>query len=169
MKISAFMIPAAKMLTATAKDTVRSVMEIMVQKQVGAIIVVDDSAESAASTPIGIITKSDIVHAYLQQVGLEEPCAKIMTGDLETCKSVMDRDQVARILERNNKHHHIVVVDDNKNFQGLVTSWDIIAECAKGPPVPPITASPVTSKPTIVHHKHDREQYEDYVDVLGFL
>jgi CBS domain-containing protein len=183
MKVSALMIPAAKVLTATAKDTVRSVMEIMVQKQVGAIIVVDDSAESAVPKPIGIITKSDVVHAYLHQIGLEEPCTKIMTGDLETCKSVVDRDQVARILEQN-KLHHIVVVDDNKNFQGLVTSWDIIAECAKdgredgkfhnpltspAPPVPPIPASTVTWKPTIVHHKHDSEQYEDYVDVLGFL
>jgi CBS domain-containing protein len=190
MKVSAFMILAATVLTATAKDTVRSVMELMVQKQVDAIIVVDDSAESAVPKPIGIITKSDVVHAYLHQVGLEEPCAKIMSRDLETCKSVMDRDQVARILEQN-KLRHIVVVDDNKNFQGLVTSWDIIAECAKdgrawprirsedgkfhnpfpspASPVPPIPASPVTLKPIIVHHMHYSEQYEDYVDVLGFL
>lgn len=188
------MIPAHMVLTATSNNSVKDVMELMVKNGVGAIVIVEESTSdvliNAMIQPIGIITKSDIVHAYHHQVGVEEPCTNIMSGELETCTPVLDRDQVARILEKN-KHHHIIVIDDRtKQFCGLVSSWDIISECSKDDKAwpwirsedgrftnpfakPDATEIPQAPSPsgmlhTIHHHKHDSKQYSDYVDILGF-
>lgn len=96
----------------------------------GAVVIVN--RVETKPTAIGIITKSDILQAYREQVDIKSECMKIMGGrKLVSCHPEDDRDRVARILVKN-KTHHVVVVDGKySRFVGLVSSWDIAAECTK--------------------------------------
>ena len=116
-------------------------MDIMVLHRVGCVVIVNmrkkevegslekDDGEVKA---IGMITKSDILMAYRDQVDIDAPCQQIM-GDrrLVSCYPGDDRDQVARILEKNKTHHVIVVDEKHTHFVGIVSTWDVAAECAK--------------------------------------
>ncbi|KAL7543908.1 hypothetical protein ACHAXR_013311 [Thalassiosira sp. AJA248-18] len=209
MRASGFMVPAEKVVTATPNDSVRKVMDLMLSHKVGAVVVVNivqkndtEPSEELSTIPIalGIITKSDILQAYRERVDIDDPCRKIM-GDrkLVSCLAVDDRgeclfcfdDQVARILEKHKTHHVIVVDEKYARFVGIVSSWDIAAECSKDNrawpylrgedgkiqfpekvekddvPVPP-PYDP--EKPTsILNHKHDEfTTYMDDLDLEAF-
>jgi CBS domain-containing protein len=94
---------------------------------------------STRTMPIGIITKSDILLAYHNLVGIDDPCEVLVTKDkpLQTCNPNIDRDRAAAILLERNHTHHILVVDDEPShasspyFVGLFSSWDLSAECAR--------------------------------------
>lgn len=142
--------------------------------------------------PIGIITKSDILFAYHNMVGIDDPCEAIMPRDkpLQTCSPNVDRDQAARILEQNHTHHIIVVnkdaSDDSPHFVGLISSWDLSAECARDDrawpwirsedgrfhnPFPRVKKSSALKydKQSILHHDHEEYTvYMDELDVLNF-
>ena len=175
-------------------------MDLMLKHKVGAIVIITMESKEMTTAglefptiPIamGIITKSDILQAYRNRVEIDAPCQKIM-GDhkLVSCHPEDDRDTVARILEKN-KTHHVIVVDDERHahFVGIVSSWDIAAECAKDGGAWPYLRGedgkisfPVEKvakddedlsihppydpkKPTsIVNHKHD--QFTTYMDDL---
>lgn len=151
MKVSEFMIPASKVVSVNPEDTVRKVMDLMLEKNIGAVVVTppqdnddnnDDSSEQQiVPMPLGIITKSDILKAYHARVNIDEPCTAIMCGrhleerpsnDLITCTPSCSRDRAARVLEQNHMHH-LIVVDEKQasKFVGLISSWDITSECAK--------------------------------------
>mmetsp|Transcript_10328 Transcript_10328/g.19824 ORF Transcript_10328/g.19824 Transcript_10328/m.19824 type:complete len:207 (-) Transcript_10328:184-804(-) len=140
MKVAGFMTPAAKVVTALPEDSIRRVMDLMLQHNISAVVVVkyeykrtdDDSPdETLFMIPLGIITKSDLLLAYHEPgININHPCRVIMSDHLTTCSPNMDRDEAAAILE-SSKNHHAIVMDDSGYFQGLVSSWDITAECAK--------------------------------------
>lgn len=132
------MIPAEKVVAVCPDDPVRRVMDLMLENKIGSVIVIQketkkrDHVETLLPMPVGIITKSDIMKAYQNKLGIDAPCREIMTSrDLDTCTPDMTRDQAARLLQRN-RHHHIIVIDrQHQHFLGLVSSWDITVECAK--------------------------------------
>lgn len=143
MHVSGFMIPAEKVVAVSPDDTVRAVMDAMLENKIGSVIVIkkekkkpkdgeEKHVETLLPMPVGIITKSDILKAYQGRLGVDARYETIMSkDDLATCSPNMTRDQAARILEKTH-HHHIIVVDDqHEHFLGLVSSWDITVECAK--------------------------------------
>ena len=140
MKVAGFMTPASKVVTALPEDSVRRVMDLMLEHNISAIVVVkyeykrvdDDSAEETLFIrPLGIITKTDLLLAYHEpEIDITHPCRVIMSEHLTTCLPNMDRDEAAAILEQN-QNHHAIVLDDSGYFQGLISSWDITVECAK--------------------------------------
>ena len=203
------MIPAEKVITVGPTDTVRKVMDLMLEFSIGAIVVIQEETKiimgqdgkthtGEATTlpmPLGIITKSDIMKAYSEKVDIDSECSRIMSGDkdkLITCLPSDDRDKVASMLEKFHTHHVIVVDQEHAHFVGMVSSWDISAECARddrawpylrneetgeieikvkerkpaGPP-PPAPFDP--EKPTtIINHKHDEfTTYMDDLDLMG--
>ncbi|KAL7554330.1 hypothetical protein ACHAWF_017770 [Thalassiosira exigua] len=107
---------------------------------------------------------------------------------LVSCGPGDDRDKVARILEESHTHH--VVVFDGENFVGLVSSWDVAAECSKDNRAWPylrdehgkvpfpvkaekdeahIPPSYDPQKPTsILNHKHNANTYMDDLDLEAF-
>lgn len=119
------MVPAEKVVTCKQTDTIKTVMDLMLEHNIGAVVV-----PNSPDHPIGIITKTDIVQAYHDNVSVDHKAQEIMHTELEVCDENMNRDQAAHILERN-KNHHAVVVDKNGEFRGLISSWDITAECAR--------------------------------------
>ena len=140
MKVTGFMTPAAKVISALPEDSVRRVMDLMLNHNISAVVVVkyeykrtdDDSMdETLLMRPLGIITKSDLLLAYHEPgININHPCRVIMSEHLTTCSPNMDRDEVAAIMEEG-KNHHALVVDESGYFQGLVSSWDITVQCAK--------------------------------------
>lgn len=118
-------------MTADSSSSVQEVLDLMVSKQVGAVVIVCTQKEDTEkSIPEGIITKTDILHAYRHRVDIDASCKHIIReNSLVTCKPDDDRDTVASILEREKMHHVIVVHEEH--FVGIVSSWDIAAECAK--------------------------------------
>jgi CBS domain-containing protein len=127
MQLSAFMVPAEKVITVSPNDTIKMAMDLMVEHNIGAIVVL---VTGTYHVPIGIVTKTDLVKACHDNVTLNLPVKEIMSHNLATCVETMSRDQAARVLEKN-KNHHALVVDKNCHFKGLISLWDITVECAK--------------------------------------
>lgn len=96
MRVTAFMVPADKVVTCKQNDTIQTVMDLMLQHNIGAVVV-----PNTPGHPIGIITKTDLVQAYHDNVTLDHKAQEIMHTGLEVCDENMHRDQAARILERN--------------------------------------------------------------------
>lgn len=178
-------------MTADSNSSVREVLDLMISKQVGAVIIVSTKTkedDTEKSIPEGIITKTDILHAYRCGVGIYDPCKEIIKEkSLVTCKPDDDRDTVASILERSKMHHVIVVHEEH--FVGIVSSWDISAECAKDNRAWPYLRSedgsvkfprprfeeevlPPPYNPqkavSILNHKHDEVTYMDDLDLETF-
>jgi CBS domain-containing protein len=130
MKVSGFMVPAEKVATCGPKDTLRMVLDEMLSKKVGCLVVVTPNIPLSIA-PLGIVTKTDLVEAYKNGLTLDKNTAdEVMSKDLETCVETMDRDQAAKVLERN-KNHHALVINKDGDFRGLISSWDITVEVAK--------------------------------------
>jgi CBS domain-containing protein len=127
MQVRAFMVPAEKVSTCEPTDSIRKVLDMMLEKNIGAVVVL---VTGTFHVPIGIVTKTDILAAYKKNLTLDHMVKEIMSKDLETVEENMSRDQAARAFEKN-KNHHAIVVDSNKHFRGLISSWDIAVECAK--------------------------------------
>ncbi len=105
-------------------DTIRHTMDLLLEHKVGAVVVLKDGA------PLGIVTKTDLLKAYSDNLTLDHFVAEIMSTHLETCLDTMERDEAAHILERN-RNHHAIVLNKEGNFRGLLSSFDIAVECAK--------------------------------------
>mmetsp|Transcript_27968 Transcript_27968/g.78360 ORF Transcript_27968/g.78360 Transcript_27968/m.78360 type:complete len:243 (-) Transcript_27968:250-978(-) len=127
MHVGAFMVPADKVATCEPTDSVKYVLDTMLQRRIGAIVVL---VPGKYKIPIGLITKSDLLMAYASRVPMNRPAKEIMTKDIDTVKESMSRDQAARVLTRN-RNHHAIVVDENEHFKGIISTWDIVVECAK--------------------------------------
>jgi CBS domain-containing protein len=95
MRVSGFMVPTDKVVCCDPKNTIRKVMDTMLEKKIGAVVVLKENV------PLGIITKTDIMKAYKDNLTLDHSAEEIMTTNLETCDETMSRDQAARVLERN--------------------------------------------------------------------
>jgi len=121
------MVPADKVATCEPTDSVKYVLDTMLQRRIGAIVVL---VPGKYKIPIGLITKSDLLMAYASRVPMNRPAKEIMTKDIDTVKESMSRDQAARVLTRN-RNHHAIVVDENEHFKGIISTWDIVVECAK--------------------------------------
>jgi CBS domain-containing protein len=90
------MVPVDKVVTCKQTDTIKTVMDLMLEHNIGAVVV-----PNSPDHPIGIITKTDIVKAYHDNVTLDHKAQEIMQTGLEACNENMNRDQAAHILERN--------------------------------------------------------------------
>jgi CBS domain-containing protein len=198
MKVAGFMVPAEKVVSVSPTDTVRAVMDLMLSKSIGAVVVIDKSeetkgldadAETMSPIPIGIITKSDVIKGYQNGIKIDDVCEAIMfKGDLATCTPNVSRDKAARILEKNHFHHLVVTDEKQEHFLGLISSWDITAECARDDrawPWPrsvdgklhtpkvtkPRSTSPQHAEdhPTILNHDHGHDEFATYMDDLDLV
>jgi CBS domain-containing protein len=128
MHVAGFMIPAAKVATCSPTDKIRKALETMLDRKVSCIVVV---VKGTYTVPIGLVTKTDVLGAYQQGLTVEHQVLEIMTKDFQTCYMTDSRDQAASILERNKCHHALVIDQVSNHFMGIISSWDITAECAK--------------------------------------
>lgn len=96
MRVSGFMVTADNVVSCKPDDTIRTVSELLLRHKIGAVVVLKDS-----NNPVGMITKTDILKAYNNELTLDHTAEAIMSKELEVCDENMSRDQAARVLERN--------------------------------------------------------------------
>lgn len=121
-QVFGFMVSADHVVKCSPDDTVQSVANQILANKISAVIVVN------GSTPVGIITKTDLTKAYVDGVALTDKADSIMTKDLKTVKSDLPRDDAAKIFAKD-KIHHAIVVGEHGEFAGLISAWDIAKEC----------------------------------------
>lgn len=127
MIVSGFMVPASKVVKVIELDTIGKVVDLMTDKKISAVVVVDSTGQQA----IGLVTKTELLAAYKAGAPLQAKVGTIMERDVTKVMSNVDRDMAAKAFENTGNHHAIVLDSDNQNFVGLISTWDIAAECAK--------------------------------------
>jgi len=176
MKISAFMVPANQVASCQVNDSLRVAVDAMLEKQVGAIVVLD----SEKCCPVGFFTKSDILEAYNKALPLDTLVSDIMQKELQCLKKDESKEEAAKFFEKN-KIHHAIVTDNNGHFVGLISTWDICADTAGDSRAWPWTKSAdgrfhhpfksegiaAQSSPTSVHR--DSKTFEHYIDSVREL
>jgi CBS domain-containing protein len=121
------MVPAEEVATCVPSDTIRTALDAILQKKIGAVVILDDGP---FQKPLGIVTKTDLVAAYQKGLAVDSPIGEIMSTDLETVNDNQSRDQAAHAFEQN-KNHHAIVVNSKGTFMGIISAWDIAAEAAR--------------------------------------
>jgi CBS domain-containing protein len=125
MLVSGFMIPTEKVVKVTEDDAILTAIDSIIERHISAVVVV-----GADNKPVGLVTKTDLCNAYKQGIPMTEKVTSIMTKELTTILDTLNRDDAAKVFQ-NTKNHHAIVLDKDSNFLGLISTWDIAAECAK--------------------------------------
>lgn len=202
MRVKGFMTSAEKLITVNPNDTIQKAINLMMEHKVSSVVVViPNEIDDDIKTPLGIVTKTDLIYAYQHSITpFDHEVQEIMTktDDLVHCHPNHSRDEAARILEQSKNHHALVMDPTTNHFLGMVSSWDITAECARDdrawpwnrsedgrfhPPMettPTTTVTQPTTSPTItsprssVYHPTAGgdpklgDSFRDYVDNLGY-
>jgi CBS domain-containing protein len=126
MIVSGFMTPADKVATCYPSDTIVGALDLLVTKRIGTVVVLDHES----LVPVGIVTKTDFANAYRRGISLDAEVKTIMGTNLFIIQHNQSGDEAAKMCEKA-KVHHLLVLDDNGWFKGVVSSWDIAAECAR--------------------------------------
>jgi CBS domain-containing protein len=128
MIIGSFMTKAEDVVSCMPDHSLRTALDLMVTKRVGSVIVLDKDKKLR---PLGIVTKTDMLEAYHKGMGLDDhTVTEVMHTALTAVMDTMDRDEAAKIMQKNNKHHAIVINKEGA-FVGVISSMDIAFEVAK--------------------------------------
>jgi CBS domain-containing protein len=178
------MVPAEEVATCVPSDTIKTACDAMLQKKIGAVVILDDDTTTEFHKPVGIVTKTDLVAAYQKGMTLDSPIGEIMSTNLDTVNVNQSRDQAAHAFD-NNKNHHALVINTNGKFMGIISAWDIAAEAARddkafpwqnlrakdGKFHKPTMSSPrsVDDAPQQQRVSHIGDSFRDYVDHLDLI
>jgi predicted transcriptional regulator len=114
-------------IVADTRKTAQDVAQMMVKKQVGSVIIMDNDGH-----PIGIVTERDIVkrvctkNIAASRIKLEQ----IMSAPLITIMSYDSIDTASRVMVKNNIKRLVVLEEDNR-IVGLISVTDINRRLAK--------------------------------------
>ncbi|MCL5679888.1 MAG: CBS domain-containing protein [Candidatus Marsarchaeota archaeon] len=109
-------------ITAKAGDLVADIAKIMVEREIGGVIIVDDDM-----FPIGIVTEGDIVRNLVaKKMDLEDTVAKdIMTTPVITITDDIELSAAARLMAA--RHiKKLCIVDLDGKLKGIMTESDVI-------------------------------------------
>lgn len=110
---------SSPVITIESKENVGSAAKIMVQHDIGSVVVVE------GKRPIGIMTERDITKEVVKGGGLlKVPVKNIMTKKLVTAKPEMSLQEAFELMLRN-KIRRLPVLE-NDNLVGIVTEKDLM-------------------------------------------
>lgn len=114
------------MITVDASDTVLKAAKLLVQNNIGLLIVTDARVDRKLA---GVLSERDIIRVIASGSALEMPVEKVCTKDVVTVHGSSDVAEAAKAM---NKHgiRHVVVVDDRGNPVGVVSMRDLVGERA---------------------------------------
>lgn len=109
-------------ITASLKESVKSIAKKMKQHDVDSVVIVDEHA-----MPIGIVTEGDIVRRLLSRKRhtLFVKAKHIMSRPVISVAKVTDMEKAAAIMVEN-KIRRLCVIDEAQKLTGIVTQSDII-------------------------------------------
>jgi len=123
-----FMVPKESVVQCTEWTCIEKILADLVDNKVSAIVVMDQHNPKKA---VGLVTKSDLVLAYRQDISPQQKVGVIMATNIKCVGPHENRDQVAKLLERNQFHHALVTDPATGYFMGMISAWDIVVECAR--------------------------------------
>ncbi len=107
-------------VTTNPDSTVRELLRLLSEQDVGAVVVVHDGAVT------GIVSERDVVRR-LERTGaavLDAPVRSIMSSQVVTCAPEDDLDEIAaRMTERRIRHMPVIAAGD---LAGLVSIGDVV-------------------------------------------
>lgn len=137
-------------ISVTAETPVRQVIEAMVERNIGSMIVVD-----ADQQPIGIFTQSDVLRRIvLPGVALETPIRKVMSPDPHTLPAAAHAYDAALAMAEYGVRH-VLAVDEGGRLKGVVSERDLFALQRVGLRQIRQTIDAATSIDTLMQASHD--------------
>jgi CBS domain-containing protein len=108
-------------LTIGTRHTLREACRLMAERNVGAVIVVDDELPGP-----GIVTERDVLRAVARGADPDEtPVSEVMTFEARTASLSWDLDVAAAEMVTGG-FRHLVVVDDRGGLAGVVSMRDVV-------------------------------------------
>ena len=106
--------------TVTPDQTVREAVALLVDKRIGAVVVVDDTGR-----PMGIVSERDVVRELAKNENvLNEPIGRIMTSDVIIAHSGDDTKAVSKTMTVK-RFRHLPVMDHDELI-GIVSIGDVV-------------------------------------------
>jgi CBS domain-containing protein len=106
--------------TVTPDQSVREAVALMVDKRIGAVIVVDDTGR-----PMGIVSERDVVRELARNENvLNEPIGRIMTSDVIIAYPSDDTKAVSKTMTVK-RFRHLPVMDHHELI-GIVSIGDVV-------------------------------------------
>ncbi|GAX17572.1 hypothetical protein FisN_18Hh223 [Fistulifera solaris] len=125
MHVTGFMTPATKVFSCFDDSPIDRALTLMLNEKISSVVVINRENQA-----VGIVTKTDLASSYHRGIDLQQPVSQIMSSELYTVRETDSRDTVADLFQK--KHiNHAVVLNNEGIFVGLVSSWDVAAECAR--------------------------------------
>ncbi len=106
--------------TVTPDQTVREAVSLLVDKRIGAVVVVDDTGR-----PMGIVSERDVVRELAKNENvLSEPIGRIMTSDVIIARPGDDLKAVSKTMTVR-RFRHLPVMDHHE-MVGIVSIGDVV-------------------------------------------
>jgi CBS domain-containing protein len=129
-------IPVSQVMTREVKtiqenETIQQVCKVMVQNDIGSVIVV--AAQSVnAQTPIGIITGKDIVRKMAERpIMFSSPIYQLVSKPVVTIHPNASLQDALATMQARNIRRLLVMSDDGNYMAGIITDKDIIRYIAR--------------------------------------
>lgn len=111
---------AKTLVAARPEDSLRAVAQLMEQRNVGTVIIVEKHR------PVGIVTDRDLALALgVRGTSLDAPVSQVMTAPVDTVSWTDNLIEVTEAM-RDLKVRRLVVVDDERRVTGIVTLDDLL-------------------------------------------
>jgi CBS domain-containing protein len=129
-------VPISRVMTSPVKtiqenETVQQASKIMIQNDIGSVIVVAAQSVSAQA-PVGIITGKDIVrHLAEKPITFSSPINQLMSKPVVTIHPNASLQDALGTMQARNIRRLLVMSDDGKNMAGIITDRDIIRYIAR--------------------------------------
>ena len=124
-------IPVSQVMTREVKtiqenEIMQQVCKIMIQNDIGGVIVV--AAQSVnAQVPVGIVTGKDIVRNLAEKpISFSSPINQIMSKPIVTIHPNASLQDALATMQSRNIRRLLVMSDDGNNMAGIITDKDII-------------------------------------------
>jgi CBS domain-containing protein len=106
--------------TVTPDQTVREAVALLVDKRIGAVVVVDDDGR-----PMGIASERDVVRELAKNENvLNEPVSRVMTSDVIIARPSDDIKAVSKTMTVR-RFRHLPVMDHHE-LVGIVSIGDVV-------------------------------------------
>ncbi|HEY0934474.1 MAG TPA: CBS domain-containing protein [Trebonia sp.] len=114
-------VKGTQVVTVTPDTTVRRLLAVLAEHQVGAVVVSRDGTSVG-----GIVSERDIVRALAQRGAavLAEPVTAIYTADVHTVSPETALEEVARMMTERRIRHAPVTADGT--LRGIVSIGDVV-------------------------------------------
>ena len=114
------------LITITAGRTVLDAAKLMLENNIGLLVIIQDQNSSRA---VGVISERDIIRAIASGRTLTIPVDEVCTKRVITVHGNSDVAEAAKAMNKN-KIRHVVVVDGNGKPIGVVSMRDLVGERA---------------------------------------